>query len=83
MSTWVLSDHATGVFVSFQLEVVSAQKAVEEERLIRATTVGVWWVSKKKLYMTEAARRGVKKAQLPESRPSATEFVALSMARLV
>jgi len=43
MSTWALSDHATGIFVSLQLEVVSAQKAVEEKHLRLATTAGVWW----------------------------------------
>jgi len=65
MSTWVLSDHATGIFVSFQLEVFSAQKVVEEKHLRLESTVGLWWVSKKKLDTTEAARRGVEKAKLP------------------
>ena len=73
MSNWALYDHATGIFVSFQLEVVSAQKAVEKKRLRLVTTVGVWWVSKKKLDTTEAACRGVEKAILmaSASRPRA------------
>jgi len=72
MSTWALSDHATGIFVSYQPEVVSAQKAVEEKRLRLGTTVSVWWVSKKKLDTTEAARRSVEKANLPESKVDAS-----------
>ena len=37
MSTWVHSDNATGVFVPFELDFVSGQKAVEEEPLRLAT----------------------------------------------
>ena len=44
---------------------------MEEKRLRLATTVSVWWVSKKKLDTTEAARRGVEKANLPQSKVDA------------
>lgn len=54
-----------------QLEVVSAQKAVDEERLKLATTVGVWWVTNKKVDASEGARRGVEKANLPDSKVEA------------